>query len=41
LKKLNDLHRENADSPGLPIRAFPALGELALRVSDDPDIVGP
>jgi hypothetical protein len=41
LNKLQELHRVNAVTPGLPLGAFPALAGLAPRVDDQPALVGP
>lgn len=41
LRKLQRLQEINERTPGLPIRAFPALGGMALKVDGKPIVVGP
>jgi hypothetical protein len=41
LQQLERLHAFNDRMPGLPIRAFPALGGLAPKVDGQPLVVGP
>jgi hypothetical protein len=41
IEKLEHLGRVNAETPGLPIKAFPGLDGLAPRIGDQPVVVGP
>jgi hypothetical protein len=41
LHRLFRLHEVNAATPGLPLRAFPDLRELAQKLDDKPIVVGP
>ena len=41
LQKLQRLRELNGRTPGIPVRAFPALGGLAPKVDGEPAIVGP
>lgn len=41
LRKLQQLQEINERTPGLPIRAFPALGGMAPKIDGKPIVVGP
>jgi hypothetical protein len=41
LRKLEPLHDLNDRTPGVPVRAFPALGGMAPKVAGKPVLIGP